>query len=60
MAKYNWVALEKEYYAGEYESVTDFFIANEIPDNSYNRKQCKGWKKNKCKNEGIIMQKAIE
>lgn len=60
MAKYDWKQLEKEYILSEYKSVSDFFRNKNIPNNSRNRSNTKGWKEKKCKKSDSVVAKTIE
>lgn len=60
MAKYNWKQLEKEYILGDYKSVSDFLKNKEIPNNSRNRSNTKGWKDKKCQKSDKVVAKTIE
>ena len=43
MAKYDWIALEKEYILSDYKSVSQFIKSKNIPYNRNTQKQTKGW-----------------
>lgn len=60
MAKYDWKQLEKEYILGDYKSVSDFLKNKEIPNNSRNRSNTKGWKEKKCQKSDKVVAKTVE
>lgn len=60
MAKYDWKQLEKEYILGDYKSVSDFFKSKQIPNNSRNRNNTKGWKEKKWQKRDKNVTKTIE
>ena len=60
MAKYDWKLLEKEYILGNYKSISDFFKDKEIPNNSRNRSNTKGWKEKKSQKSDKTVTKIIE
>lgn len=47
MAKYDWIALEKEYILSNYKSVSAFLKDKGIPYNRNTQKQTKGWSEKK-------------
>lgn len=60
MAKYDWIALEKEYILSDYKSVSAFLKDKEIPNNSRNRNNTKGWKEKKWQKSDKTVAKTIE
>lgn len=60
MTKYDWKQLEKEYILSDYKSVSDFFRNKNIPNNSRNRSNTKGWKEKKCQKSDSVVTKTIE
>jgi len=47
MAKYDWPVLKRKYITGDYKSLRDFAIKENIPYNKYFRDKTKGWAKEK-------------
>lgn len=64
MAKYDWIALEKEYVLGDYKTVSAFLKYKDIPINGSTKKSTKGWKEKKVlveeKKSTKIIEKVIE
>ncbi len=60
MAKYDWIALEKEYILGEYKSVSAFLKYKGINNNGTTRKHTSGWKDKKRQKEDKKATKTIE
>lgn len=60
MAKYDWIALEKEYILGDYKSVSSFFKDKGISNNGTTRRHTSGWKDKKRQKEDKKATKTIE
>lgn len=60
MAKYDWIALEKEYILGDYKSVSSFLKDKKIVNNGTTRKHTSGWKDKKRQKEDNKKTKTIE
>lgn len=60
MAKYDWIALEKEYILGDYKSVSAFLKYKGINNNGTIRKHTSGWKDKKRQKEDEKATKTVE
>lgn len=60
MAKYDWIALEKEYILGDYKSVSSFLKDKGISNNGTTRRHTSGWKDKKRQKEDKKATKTIE
>lgn len=60
MAKYDWIALEKEYILSEYKSVSAFLKDKGISRNGNVQKIVKGWKNKKVQKELKKSSKTVE
>lgn len=60
MAKYDWIALEKEYILSEYKSVSAFLKDKGINNNGTTRKHTSGWKDKKRQKEDKKATKIVE
>lgn len=60
MAKYDWIALEKEYILSEYKSVSAFLKDKGIKQNGNTFKYTKGWKSKKGEKEEKKSSKIVE
>lgn len=60
MAKYDWIALEKEYILGDYKSVSSFIKEKGISNNGTTRKHTSGWKSKKRQKEEKRATKTVE
>ncbi len=60
MAKYDWIALEKEYILSDYKSVSAFLKEKGINNNGTTRKYTSGWKDKKRQKEDEKATKIIE
>lgn len=60
MAKYDWIALEKEYILSNYKSVSAFLKDKGIKQNGSTKKNTKGWKEKKGQKEDKKSTKIIE
>ena len=60
MAKYDWIALEKEYILSDYKSVSAFLKDKSISINGSTKNKTKGWKRKKVQKEGQKSTKTIE
>lgn len=60
MAKYDWIALEKEYILGEYKSVSSFLKSKDIKQTGNTNKKTKGWNDKKAKTKQEKGNKTIE
>lgn len=60
MAKYDWIALEKEYILSDYKSVSAFLKEKGINNNGTTRKHTSGWKDKKRQKEVKKATKTIE
>lgn len=60
MAKYDWIALEKEYILSDYKSVSAFLKDKGINNNGTTRKHTSGWKDKKRQKEDKKAAKTIE
>lgn len=60
MAKYDWIALEKEYILSDYKSVSTFLKDKGINNNGTTRKRTSGWKDKKRQKEDKKATKTIE
>lgn len=60
MAKYDWIALEKEYVLGNYKSVSAFLREKGIKQNGNTFKYTKGWKDKKVEKEEKKSSKTVE
>ena len=60
MAKYDWVALEKEYILSDYKSVSAFLKDKSISINGSTKNKTKGWKSKKVQKEDQQSTKTIE
>lgn len=60
MAKYDWIALEKEYILGDYKSVSSFLKDKGISNNGTTRKHTSGWKSKKRQKEEKKATKTVE
>ena len=60
MAKYDWIALEKEYILGDYKRVSSFLKDKGISNNGTTRRHTSGWKDKKRQKEDKKATKTIE
>lgn len=60
LAKYDWIALEKEYILSDYKSVSAFLKDKGISINGSTKKSTKGWKSKKVLKEDKKSTKTIE
>lgn len=60
MAKYDWIALEKEYILSDYKSVSAFLKDKSISINGSTKNKTKGWKSKKVQKEDQQSTKTIE
>lgn len=60
MAKYDWIALEKEFILSDYKSVSSFLKDKGIKQSGNTFKYTKGWKGKKVENEEKKSSKTIE
>lgn len=60
MAKYDWIALEKEYILSDYKSVSAFLKDKNISINGSTKNKTKGWKNKKVQKESEKSTKTIE
>lgn len=60
MAKYDWIALEKEYILSDYKSVSAFLKGKGIKQTGNTNKQTKGWNDKRAKKEQKKGNKTIE
>lgn len=60
MAKYDWIALEKEYILSDYKSVSSFLKDKGINNNGTTRKHTSGWKNKKRQKEDKKATKTVE
>lgn len=60
MAKYDWIALEKEYVLSDYKSVSAFLKDKGISNNGTTRKNTSGWNKKKRQKQDKIETKTLE
>lgn len=60
MAKYDWIALEKEYILSDYKSVSAFLKDKNISMNGSTKNKTKGWKNKKVLKENEKSTKIIE
>lgn len=60
LAKYDWIALEKEYILSDYKSVSAFLKDKGINNNGTTRKHTSGWKDKKRQKEDKKATKTIE
>ena len=60
MAKYDWIALEKEYILSDYKSVSSFLKEKGVNNNGTTRKHTSGWKDKKRQKEDKKATKTIE
>lgn len=60
MAKYDWIALEKEYILSDCKSVSSFLKEKKINNNGTTRKHTAGWKEKKRQKEYKKAAKTIE
>lgn len=60
MAKYDWIALEKEYILSDYKSVSAFLKDKGINNNGTTRKHTSGWKDKKRQKEDKKATKIVE
>ena len=60
MAKYDWIALEKEFILSDYKSVSAFLKDKGISINGSTKKSTKGWKNKKVLKEDKKSTKTIE
>lgn len=60
MAKYDWLALEKEYILSDYKSVSAFIKEKGINNNGTTRKHTSGWKNKKRQKEDKKATKTVE
>ncbi len=60
MAKYDWIALEKEYILSDYKSVSSFLKEKGINNNGTTRKRTSGWKDKKRQKEDKKKTKTVE
>lgn len=60
MAKYDWIALEKEYILSDYKSVSSFLKDKGIKNNGTTRKNTSGWKEKKRQKEDRKATETIE
>ncbi len=60
MAKYDWIALEKEYILSDYKSVSAFLEDKGIKQNGNTFKYTKGWKSKKGEKEEKKSSKIVE
>ncbi len=60
MAKYDWVALEKEYILSDFNSISDFLKNKNISDNGFIRKHTTGWQNKKREKEERKKRKIVE
>ena len=60
MAKYDWIALEKEYILSDYKSVSAFLKDKGIKQTGNTNRQTKGWNEKKVKKEQKKGNKTIE
>lgn len=60
MAKYDWIALEKEYILSDYKTVSAFLKYKSINNNGTTRKHTSGWKEKKRQKEVKKATKTVE
>ena len=60
MAKYDWIALEKEYILSDYKSVSTFLKDKGIRQTGNTNKQTKGWNDKRAKKEQKKSKKIVE
>ena len=60
MAKYDWIALEKEYILSDYKTVSSFLKDKGINNNGTTRKHTSGWKNKKRQKEDKKATKTVE